>query len=316
MTKGAVPYISVALATKNRVALLSETLFALMEQGWPRDRFEIVVADNGSTDATRSVVERAARIGLPRICYRYVPEAGKSRALNVALNVCLGTYIALTDDDVTPDPDWLEQLAASFEANDADFVAGRILPRWESEPPSWLSPRMYGVLAVPDNGSEPATLDGSGTTGIMPIGANMAIRHAALTRVGGFREDLGKLEGTLRTGEDHEFYLRLVAAGFRGVYEPKAVVHHFVPAARLTREYFRRWLYQNGRDVCRLEASYRQSAPRLLGVPRYLWRESAQAAASACRATVVGPRADRAAAALRVLWFGGYVREAWFGEHA
>ena len=312
MTKGAVPYISVALATKNRVALLSDTLFALMAQRWPRDRFEIIVADNGSTDATRSVVERAARVGQPRICYRCVPEAGKSRALNVALSICLGSYVALTDDDVTPDQDWLAELAAAFEADNVDFVAGRILPRWEREPPPWLSPRMYGVLAVPDNGSEPAALDGSPHS-IMPIGANMAVRHTALTRVGGFRTDLGKLDGTLRTGEDHELYLRLIAAGFRGVYAPAAVVHHFVPAARLTREYFRRWLYQNGRDVCRLEASYQQSAPRLLGVPRYMWRESAEAAASAC---VAGHPADRATAALRVMWFGGYLREAWFGGQA
>lgn len=315
MTKGAVPYISVALATKNRAALLSETLFALMAQRWPSDRFEIIVADNGSTDATRSVVERAARAGQPRICYRYVPEAGKSRALNVALSVCLGTYIALTDDDVTPDPNWLTELAAAFETNNAAFVAGRILPRWEREPPRWLSPRMYGVLAVPDNGTEPVMLDGSSHS-IMPIGANMAVWHPALTRVGGFRTDLGKLDGTLRTGEDHELYLRLVAAGFRGVYAPKAVVHHFVPAARLTREYFKKWLYQNGRDVCRLEASYPRPVPRLLGVPRYMWRESAAAAASACVAAVAGHPEDRAAAALRVMWFGGYLHEAWFGGRA
>ena len=67
MTKGAVPYISVSLATRNRAALLAETLDALAAQRWPRDRFEIVVADNGSTDDTRSVVERAARAGQPRI---------------------------------------------------------------------------------------------------------------------------------------------------------------------------------------------------------------------------------------------------------
>jgi glucosyl-dolichyl phosphate glucuronosyltransferase len=315
MTKGAVPYISVAIATKNRVGLLSETLFGLMAQRWPRDRFEIIVADNGSTDSTRAVVERAARIGLPRICYRYVPEPGKSRALNVALSVCLGTIIALTDDDVTPDPDWLAQLAGAFTETNADFVAGRILPKWESAPPVWLSPRMYGALAIPDNGTEPATLDGVSSS-IMPIGANMAVRHAALTRVGGFRTDLGKLEGTLRTGEDHEFYLRLLAAGFIGTYEPTAIVHHFVPDARLRPEYFRKWLYQNGRDVCRLEASFERPGPRLLGVPRYLWRDSAQAAAEACRATLAGDPADRFASALRVLWFGGYVREAWFGSHA
>ena len=122
----------------------------------------------------------------------------------------------------------------------------------------------------------------------MPIGANMAVRASVIARLGGLRTDLGKLDGSLRTGEDHEFFLRLLHAGCRGVYEPAALVRHLVPAERLNRGYFRRWLYQNGRDVARLERAYPASVPFLFGVPRYLWRQLVADAASTARAAIRG----------------------------
>ncbi len=307
------PFFSVLIATRNREALLDETLAALAAQQWPRDRFEILVADNGSTDNTRAVVESAARRpGAPRVHYRYVATPGKSRAVNALIEDVRGDVIAFTDDDVSPGTDWLRQLAMAFDETGADFVAGRILPRWETEPPSWLSSALYGVLAVPDNGEERLTLgpDGDGRD-IMPVGANMAVRTDVMHDIGGLRPDLGKLSGTLRTGEDHEFYLRLLGAGYRGVYEPTALVRHFVPRERLTRSYFRRWLYQNGQDVSRLEATHAAGVRRLLGVPRYLWRQAAGDAVLIVKAAVAGDRRRRFAAATRLIWFGGYIRDSW-----
>jgi glycosyltransferase involved in cell wall biosynthesis len=314
MTNDAVPFVSVVIATRNRAALLAETLSAVTSQDWRRDRFEVIVADNGSTDETRVVVDDAASgAAEPLIRYLYVPQSGKSYAVNAALAGCEGSLIALTDDDVIPSRSWLRSLANAFDETGADFVAGRILPRWQSLPPSWLSPSLYGVLAIPDNGTTPTLLGTEGSPDIMPIGANMAVRAHVVARLGGLRTDLGKLDGTLRTGEDHEFYLRLVAAGFRGAYAPDALVHHLVPTTRLTPGYFGRWLYQNGRDVCSLEASYPRRVRSLLGAPRYLWRETGGAATRACRAMLSGDRSGGFGAALRVLWFAGYLREAWFG---
>ena len=86
-------------------------------------------------------------------------------------------------------------------------------------------------------GTERLTLTGIHDQ-VMPIGANMAIRRHVLDRIGGWNPDLGKLKNTLRTGEDHEFALRLLAAGFAGVYEPEASVLHRVPADRLRLSYF------------------------------------------------------------------------------
>jgi GT2 family glycosyltransferase len=150
---------------------------------------------------------------------------------------------------------------------------------------------------------------------IVPIGANMAVRRLVIRSVGGLRADLGKLEGSLRTGEDHEFFLRMLQSGFRGVYEPTAVVHHRVGAERLDRRYFRRWLHQNGRDVARLDKAYQQRrGPQLFRAPRHLWRQAAGDGASMMIAAARRDTARRFGAAARLIWLAGYLRESWFGH--
>jgi glycosyltransferase involved in cell wall biosynthesis len=314
-----VPFVSVVIATRNRRAMLATTLAALDRQVWPRDRFEIVVADNGSTDGTRALLDarmadesRGSAAPVLRVLSAETP--GKSRAVNRALSACRGDVIALTDDDVRPEPEWIQQLAAALSETGADFVAGRILPEWEVPPPAWLSPALYGVIAVPDNGVRRIAI-GSSAQRVMPIGANMAVARHVFDRIGGLRTDLGKLDGSLRGGEDHEFFLRMLQTGHRGIYEPLAVVHHWVPASRLTRSYFRQWLYRNGRDAAALEPSFPATTARLLKLPRYLWRQAASDAAAAAWATVWRNPAERCRASMRLLWFSGYVREAWWGAH-
>ena len=244
----------------------------MTRQTWPADRLEIIVSDNGSTDATPHVVAEFAASNPTSARYVFVSTPGKSAAVNAGLTHASGEIVALTDDDVEPSPEWIERLVEALLDTGSDFVAGRILPDWETDPPTWLTPALYGVLAVNDNGDRRKRLALGVNPEIMAIGANMAVRAAILKRLGGLRTDLGKLDGTLRTGEDHELFLRLIHGGSHGVYQPRAVVRHFVPAARLTRSYILGWLLQNGQDVARLEASYPTRIRRLLGLPRHMWR--------------------------------------------
>jgi glycosyltransferase involved in cell wall biosynthesis len=300
---------SVVIATFNRARLLADTLQALASQEAPHGGFEVVVADNGSTDETGAVVKAAAPT-LP-LEYLHVSTPGKSHAVNAAIAHARGDLLVFTDDDVVPERGWLLAWRRAFDETGADFGAGRILPRWGQEPPHWMSPALYGVLAVPDNGGQRLVGDELATRGVMPIGANMAVRRDVLGRVGGWRTDLGKLRGTLRTGEDHELFLRLVSSGARGVYEPTALVRHYVPPSRLTRAYFREWFFGNGRTVARLEAEYPSTTRRLAGVPRYLWRAAATDAVRAARAALARDSAARFAGSARLIWFAGFVREAW-----
>jgi glycosyltransferase involved in cell wall biosynthesis len=306
--------VSVIIATRNRCALLADTLAALGAQDWPHDRLEVVVADNGSTDGTRQVVEQWARAQTSvAVRYLFVARPGKSRAVNSAMEAASGGVFALTDDDVRPDREWVRSIVESMDETGSDFLAGRVLPLWDAPPPKWMSPALYGVLAIPDNGERRLPIGASGTLQVVPIGANMAVRRSAVEQTGGFRVDLGKLEGSLRTGEDHEFFLRLRSAGLSGVYEPRAVVHHRVPADRLTRGYFRRWLYQNGRDSARVQSLHPAGERRLFGVPRYLWRHALSDLGAALVGLITVNQARAFAAFTRLAWMTGYVRQAWFG---
>ena len=306
--------ISVVIATRDRAPLLEATLKALCEQESPGCPFEILVVDNGSVDSTATVVAEAARRSNVPITYLTEEKSGKSHALNTAVVHARGDLLALTDDDVLPSPGWLAAFARAFSETGADNAAGRILPLWEAPPPRWLTPSLHGVLAIPDGGTRLLTLKGTRDQ-VMPIGANMAIRRSVLESVGGWNPELGKLKDTLRTGEDHEFALRLVAAGFRGVYEPTAYVLHRVPADRLRLAYFARWCYGNGQMEAGLEPDYPSTSRYLLSVPRYLWRRLGRDALSILAGVVtIDPRRSTAGA-MRLAWFAGYLKGCWNRPH-
>ena len=304
--------ISVIIATRNRAQLLVSTLDAITAQESPgAGPFEIVVVDNASVDDTPGAVAAvASRTAVP-IVYLREEREGKSHALNTALAHARGDLLVLTDDDVLPSPGWLSAYAAALDETRADYAVGRILPLWEVPPPRWLSPALYGVLAVPDGGTRRLHLARAVNEQIMPLGANMALRRHVIDRIGGWDPTLGKLEGTLRTGEDHEFALRMVRAGFAGVYEPGACVHHRVPADRLRLAYFHRWFYDNGVVQAGLDQEYAPTDQYVLRVPRYLWREVMKDALLMVRGTLAADSARAVAGEMRLAWFAGYLRSCW-----
>jgi glucosyl-dolichyl phosphate glucuronosyltransferase len=308
--------ISVIIATRDRADLLASTLRALGKQEWPGCPYEILVVDNGSVDATAAVVEAAAQGASLPVVYLREERPGKSHALNTALEHARGDLLVFTDDDVLPASGWLAAYARTFATTGADYAAGRIRPRWEIPPPDWMSPALYGVLAVPDGGDERVPLASGVNERIMPIGANMAVRRHVIDRIGGWNPSLGKLEGTLRTGEDHEFALRMNAAGFRGVYEPEAIVQHFVPATRLRKCYFRRWFFDNGAIVAGLEDRFPTTARYVLRVPRYLWRQVLVHAGVAARGWLARDAKRALAAEMRLRWFAGFLRARWSPRRA
>jgi glycosyltransferase involved in cell wall biosynthesis len=302
--------ISVIIATRDRAPLLRGTLEALSGQVSPGCPVEILVVDNGSIDGTREVVEAAARESKIPVIYLTESRPGKSHALNTAAAHARGDVLAFTDDDVLPSPGWLAAYTQAFGETGADYAAGRILPLWEVAPPRWLTPEQHGVLAICDGGTRRLILAGVHDN-VMPIGANMAVRRHVLDRVGGWNPDLGKLKDTLRTGEDHEFALKLAAAGFAGVYEPEACALHRVPAERLRLEYFFRWCYSNGRIEAGLEQEYPSTKNYLLRVPRYLWRRLATDLMSTMTGIVTADSRPATSGAMRVAWFGGYLAGRW-----
>ncbi|MBI4341882.1 MAG: glycosyltransferase family 2 protein [Candidatus Omnitrophica bacterium] len=261
---------SVIVCTYNRCESLRDILKALQQQEL-RDgaTIDIIVVDNNSTDRTPEAILEIARGGRWPLRYVFEPQQGLSRARNRGIREASGEIIAFTDDDVMPDPAWVQQLAAVMETQRADAAGGRILPRWLASPPAWLlqsryQKELWDALALLDGGPEVAVADG-GSLNII-YGANMAFRKAVFAEVGVFRTDLGQ-GARLPRGEDTDMVGRLLKAGKRVVYTPHAVVHHMVGPERMRRGYFCRWKFHSGRSI----AAWAPFATPL--VPKWLVRE-------------------------------------------
>jgi glycosyltransferase involved in cell wall biosynthesis len=281
--------ISVLICTFNRAGRLARTLECFRRTADDRDYdIEVIVIDNNSTDATATVVANAGRGSTIPIRYDFERRQGKGFALNRGLMLARGDVIALTDDDVDPEPDWIDRIVHLFRTYDVVFVGGKILPIWETAPPTWLTaPRardLWGPLALSDFGDDLFFYRDDPHVPNRPIGANMAVRREVLQRVGGWRADLGKVDNTLIPGEDREIYFRLHAAGeYRGLYDPHLIVHHDVPSSRVRCRYFVRWFFAAGRARARMaEDLYPEvdfdRVPGVAGIPRFFYRELASRA--------------------------------------
>jgi glycosyltransferase involved in cell wall biosynthesis len=281
--------VSVLICTYNRAALLREMLAATQALTPPAHcDVEILVVNNNSTDDTAAVIAEARDHGPFRVVGIDETRQGKGFALNTGFARASGDVIALTDDDVLPSADWLARIVDDFRERDVTFVFGKVLPRWSCLPPPHLltveAQHIWGPLAIVDYGDAPMEYLPESTNQRLPVGANLAFSRAAIEAIGGWRSDLGKVDNTLLSGEDHEIFMRLGRFDlYRGYYDPAVTVLHYVPAERLTRRYFRRWFYWHGKTKARmLPELYPEldmsRVPRVGGVPRFLFRQAAQQA--------------------------------------
>jgi glycosyltransferase involved in cell wall biosynthesis len=312
---------SIVIATYNRATVLRDTLASLsrLQPGAP---WEVIVVDNNSPDDTRAVVESTAAAYPVPLRYAFERQQGRSAALNCGFTLAQGDIIVTTDDDVRVEPDWLNRIDAGLATQQCDYVGGRVEPLWDGDRPRWLpatNGQLWAVIALLDYGPAPVTF---GTR--VPLGVNMAMRRAAIDRVGGFDVRIGRKAGTLLGQEVREWCLRAHAAGLTGCYVPDIVVQHLIPRDRLTKRYFRRWFFwrgisramlyaETGLDMEKPEQSTIDFAhvPHIAGVPRYMFRSALAALGDAVAAAV---RGDPVASFERELWlwfFAGIVKQRW-----
>ena len=222
---GSAAEVSVVVCTRDRPEALARCLESL-RAAQPRPR-EILVVDNAPTsDATHRSVA-----AMPDVRYVRESRPGLSIARNTGVRETTGAIIAFTDDDAVVDPHWIARLAGPFTARDVMAVTGIVFPgALESEAQRMAEDRLWGFAQEfrrrVFDGRYFARMRGRG----VPVwhigaGANMAIRREAFSRVGLFDERLGA--GAAGCSEDSELWYRLLAEGWRCVYEPAAAVSHF-----------------------------------------------------------------------------------------
>jgi glucosyl-dolichyl phosphate glucuronosyltransferase len=266
--------ISLIIPTYNRASLLKRALESAVNLDYPGAGFEIVVVDNGSTDATSTVVQdlrdnRTAH----SITYIREERLGLHNARHAGVWAANGDILIFTDDDATFSPGWLRAYSEAFTAHPEMVAAGGpVRPSWEAPPPKWLvefigDAKTFGLLSL----MEPYDDFSLNPDGIF-FGVNMAVRANVLLEMGGFNpEAFGDVWlGDGETGLNYKLWKHKMPIG----YVPQALVYHHIPPERMTVEYLRRRMANQG--ACDLYSDFHRALPNtrsmLRRVTGLIWR--------------------------------------------
>ena len=241
--------VAVVIATRGRANLLSRLFEALEKQSLPVDRFEVVVVQDGPSQGTEAEMARLAETtGLRLRVMRTPRRQGPAVARNLGWRASAAPVVAFTDDDCTPDPDWLRSGLVALDGH-ARIVVGR------TEPPA-----------------EQSHLEGEPFARVLRVNStrffetcNLFCRRSDLEAVEGFNEGFG-----WPGGEDTHLGIRIVEMGVEPVFAGDALVHHDVRlgGARAALREAPRWI-----DVP-LALKGRAYVRRDLVYYRFFWRKS------------------------------------------
>ncbi|WP_374469562.1 glycosyltransferase family 2 protein [Phenylobacterium sp.] len=249
--------LSVVVCTRRRPDMLSACLASLARQASAPG--QVVVVDNDPAASARPVA-----YGRAGVTYVHEPRPGLSIARNAGLDAADGEFIAFTDDDVELHPTWTAEIRRAFSRPEVDAVTGLVLPaRLETAAQRAFELHLGGFTSrftplLFDGGFLQETWEMGPQVWRIGAGANMAFRRASLAGLGGFDERLGA--GASGCSEDSEFWYRILAAGGRCLYEPRAVVfHHHRRDWRGLRQQYR--AYMKGHVAALVVQADRYGAP-------------------------------------------------------
>jgi glycosyltransferase involved in cell wall biosynthesis len=244
------PKVSVIIPSYNRARMLGITIESFIKQDYPADSFEIIVSDNNSTDNTREVVaDWQSRSTVP-IKYMFEQRQGVHYARNSAAKIATGDILYFTDDDMIADNRLLTEIVKVFLLDPLVGTAtGRVLPKWESEPPEWILQRCYnGLLSISDGLGEGIIIE---KNDLNIYSCHQAIRRDAFFRSGGFNPE-STYTDYLGDGETG-LKIKLIALGYKLGYNSKSIIHHMIPPSRMTQDYLNKRLANQGSAECYTE---------------------------------------------------------------
>lgn len=223
------PFFTIVIPTYKRFDQLRECLHSISRLDYPRDDFEVVVVDDGSPSSPGSIVEPFQSQFNLRLVIQ--PHAGPATARNRGVSEASGAFIAFTDDDCMPAPNWLTRLRCRLDADPGSVIAGNTVNTLTDNPYSTASQMLIDYLNAYYNKENARFLTSN----------NMALSKEVFTKIGGFDTTF-----PLAAAEDREFCDRCVHFGLKTVFAPEAVVRHAHP---LTLKRFIRQHYNYGRGA-------------------------------------------------------------------
>ena len=214
------PFVSVVVPTYNRKEMLKECLDSLFNQTYPKDKYEIIVVNDGSTDGTEEVLKKYKRNAPCKFKWFSQENKGASSARNLGIRNAKGEIICFIDDDCVADEKWIENLVRGFDSHKIGGVGGEFVPAQE--------PRTYVEKY------EKRILNQRNNIRVYILTGNSAFRREVIDLIKGFDENLKRLE-------DLDLSLRLKLAGYELKYVPEAIVyyHHIKTLRDLMKQKYR-----------------------------------------------------------------------------
>ncbi len=231
--------ISVVICTYNRSAYIKDAMESLYGQTLSRNKYEVIIVDNNSTDNTKEICETFIQSHADgHFYYTNEIQQGSSYARNNGATLVTSPILCFMDDDAIADKDYLEKIVDFFQQHpDAGGLGGRIIPKYIPEEPIWMSHYVSSLVGHFHYSDTVAVFSANK----YPLESNMIIRKVDFDTIGGFNTALPGVVGTLRIGgEGKDFFLRLKTLGRNIYYDPAIRVQHVVETAKLTHEYMYR----------------------------------------------------------------------------
>ena len=203
------PFISVVVPVYNREDLIQNCIESLLSLEYPKDRIEIIIVDNGSSDRTPEVIQKYG------VIYVLEERRGSSCARNKGVSVARGDLIAFTDSDCEVSQDWALEIANSYSKPGIAALRGFCAGINANLIATFMQRKHEGI-------SYRRTADGYALGGNSLNPRNCAISRELFDKIGGFDPKLLRLQ-------DFDFNRRLNLLEYKVHFNPKMVTYHHNP---------------------------------------------------------------------------------------
>jgi GT2 family glycosyltransferase len=195
---------SVVIPARNAGQTVGETILGALSQSVPRELYEVIVIDDGSSDHTAVIARKAGVKVVPQ------PPLGLAAARNTGARAARGELVVFLDPDCVPQLEWLAQMIAPFDDSRVVGVKGAYVTQEET---------LVSRLIQADFDEQYRRLGRYKSIDVVD-GYSAAFRRSVFLAAGGF-------DTTFASGYDVELSYRLNKSGQRLVFAPKACVYHY-----------------------------------------------------------------------------------------
>ncbi len=229
------PTCSILIPAHNEEIVIGNTIESMLKIVYPKDKLQIIVINDGSTDATKKIIESYAEKD-SRVQLFDIPKGeggkGKCRTLNIGMKVAKGEIIAVYDADNTPDKDSLRYLVAQLiQHKELGAVLGKF--RTVNKDKNWLT-RFINIETLSFQSMLQAGRWQMHNIATLP-GTNFVMWNWLIKKLNGWDEEA--------LTEDSELSIRIYQEGYKIKFIPYAITYEQEP------ESWRVWIKQRMRWV-------------------------------------------------------------------